>query len=283
MATDTSIISNYGEEDPSSDNQEGNQNNQGQPSGSEGGTQEGNQGSDSSQEGSGQDQNQGQNQLDYQVAKPENVPDKFWDEQNQQVNQDALIKAYNDLESEYSKVKQSQQPPEEYEVHTPEKFKDQVDLSDDPMIGQAMEKAKELGWTQEQFDQGIEMFMEVMNDQYEADMAREVENLGGEEKVKEMVVPIQRWAKQNLSAEAYQTLLDRTTDAKSLQLFDEIRKVASVQANPPDEGTKKGTEPLTENQLHNLMKKPEYYDPHRRDPEVVKQVEEGFKQLYPDQ
>jgi len=211
-------------------------------------------------------------------TKPEGLPDKFWDAEKGQVRQDALLESYTNMEKEYSKLKQPAPVPEEYELNVPEDFKD-VDLTDDPMVEQYKQKAKENGWTQEQFEQGLSMFLGVFQDQYLADTEKEIEALGGPEKVKQMTGPIDTWAKANLSKEAYDTLVATSTTANTVKLFDEIRKLASVQPPPPD-GASGQTPSLTEDDLHAMMKKPEYYDPSRRDPKVIKQVEEGFKTLY---
>ena len=236
---------------------------------------------------SGDNDNDGQssetnNEDTEQVSRPENVPEKFWDKDKNQVRVDEVMKSYTEVEKELHKVKGEHKAPDEYEVVIPEKYKESIELpDDDPMLGAYKEYAKENNFSQSQFTANLGFFVDFMSKQAEADLQAEVEKFGGEDKAKTTIKNVRTFLKNRLSPESYEVIVSTTNTFEQFQALDELRKLASVQSPPPNDSNANIESDLTEEQLRALMKKPEYYDERKRDPDLVKKVEEGFKKLYP--
>jgi len=152
------------------------------------------------------------------TSKPEFIQDKFWDAERNEVNLENLASSYNSLEKKLGsrtedlskqiredlEMEKLKSAPEEYKVNLPE-LPENVDVtvSDDMEIVQWWkDTAKKNGLSQEQFDQGVEMFV---NNAIATlpDMNAEMQKLG--DNAKERVEAAELWSKKNLSPESYQT------------------------------------------------------------------------------
>lgn len=218
---------------------------------------------------------------DKPADRPENVPEKFWDAEKGTVRIDEVLGAYTNLETEHGKLKGTMTPPKEYKLVKPEEY-DDIDISDDdPMFSRYREFAKENKMTQAEFDRGISFWLGYNKAQFEKTMTEEVDKLGGMDKAKERVGQLKAWAKNNLSEKGQKFLEEMSVNAATIEFFEELRKNNSVQDNPPDtDNLANPGQELTEERLHDLMKKEEYWNPLKRNPELVKQVTEGFQKLY---
>lgn len=217
-----------------------------------------------------------------EVERPEHIPEKFWDKDNKTIRVDDLVKSYSEVEKELHKTKNANKAPDEYEVVVPDEYKEVVELpDDDPMLVAYKGYAKENDFSQSQFDANLNFFIDFMNKQAADDQAAEIEKFGGEAKAKETIANVRTFLKNRLSPESYLVLTATTTTYEQFQALEELRKLASVQRPPPDDPSLSVEEDLSESDLRALMKKPEYYDERKRDPKLVRKVEEGFKKLYP--
>lgn len=213
--------------------------------------------------------------------RPEYVPDKFWDAEKGEMRVEDVFKSYSELEKKLTEAGKQNQAPEEYEVKVPEKYADTLEIpEDDAMMNAYKSFAKDRGFTQKQFDDNLEFFVDFMNSKAVEEQEAELEELGGKEKATEQIKKVRLFLKSRLSPESYNTLVATSTTAAQIKALDELRKLASVQSAPPDDPASDVSDNLTEQDLRALMKKPEYHDPSKRDHNLVKKVEDGFKKLY---
>ena len=111
-----------------------------------------------------------------EVTKPDYIQDKFWNAETKEVNIENLASSYNSLESklgsrtedltkqirtdiENEKLKNV---PEEYKLNVPElEGNVSLDISNDmPIVRWWNQTAKNSGLTQEQYDEGVKVFVD---------------------------------------------------------------------------------------------------------------------------
>jgi hypothetical protein len=225
------------------------------------------------------------------TSKPEFIQDKFWDTERNEVNLENLASSYNSLEKKLGsrtedlskqiredlEMEKLKSAPEEYKVNLPELPENvDVSVSDDMEIVQWWkETAKKNGLSQDQFDQGVEMFV---NNAIATlpDMNAEMQKLG--DNAKERVEAAELWSKKNLSPESYQTFSNVASTAEGVKVIEEIMKMTK-DSPMPTTPTQVSVAPNLQD-LKSMINDPRYYDSNRRDPAYVKRVEELFEKAY---
>jgi hypothetical protein len=225
------------------------------------------------------------------TSKPEFIQDKFWDTERNEVNLENLASSYNSLEKKLGsrtedlskqiredlEMEKLKSAPEEYKVNLPE-LPENVDVtvSDDMEIVQWWkDTAKKNGLSQEQFDQGVEMFVNNAMATL-PDMNAEMQKLG--DNAKERVEAAELWSKKNLSPESYQTFSNVASTAEGVKVIEEIMKMTK-DSPMPTTPTQVSVAPNLQD-LKSMINDPRYYDSNRRDPAYVKRVEELFEKAY---
>ena len=225
------------------------------------------------------------------TSKPEFIQDKFWDVERNEVNLENLASSYNSLEKKLGsrtedlskqiredlEMEKLKSAPEEYKVNLPE-LPENVDVtvSDDMEIVQWWkDTAKKNGLSQEQFDQGVEMFVNNAMATL-PDMNAEMQKLG--DNAKERVEAAELWSKKNLSPESYQTFSSVASTAEGVKVIEEIMKMTK-DSPMPSTPTQVSVAPNLQD-LKSMINDPRYYDSNRRDPAYVKRVEELFEKAY---
>lgn len=225
------------------------------------------------------------------TSKPEFIQDKFWDSERNEVNLENLASSYNSLEKKLGsrtedlskqiredlEMEKLKSAPEEYKVNLPE-LPENVDVtvSDDMEIVQWWkDTAKKNGLSQEQFDQGVEMFVNNAMATL-PDMNAEMQKLG--DNAKERVEAAELWSKKNLSPESYQTFSSVASTAEGVKVIEEIMKMTK-DSPMPSTPTQVSVAPNLQD-LKSMINDPRYYDSNRRDPAYVKRVEELFEKAY---
>jgi len=225
------------------------------------------------------------------TSKPEFIQDKFWDAERNEVNLENLASSYNSLEKKLGsrtedlskqiredlEMEKLKSAPEEYKVNLPE-LPENVDVtvSDDMEIVQWWkDTAKKNGLSQEQFDQGVEMFVNNAMATL-PDMNAEMQKLG--DNAKERVEAAELWSKKNLSPESYQTFSSVASTAEGVKVIEEIMKMTK-DSPMPSTPTQVSVAPNLQD-LKSMINDPRYYDSNRRDPAYVKRVEELFEKAY---
>ena len=158
------------------------------------------------------------------IQRPENVPEKFWNNDTKAVNNEAVLESYNQLSSKFGAFTGA---PDAYEYTLSEQLTEAgVELAaDDPLISSFNELAKEANMSGEMANKLVNMFVES---QYadsgaaeEAENARISEQMGllGDN-ANQRVSNIENWA--NLTPEQVEGLGDATTTAAGVQAVEAL-------------------------------------------------------------
>lgn len=132
----------------------------------------------------------------------------------------------------------------------------------------------ENGFSQEEFEQGIEMYAQaVMGNQ--PDLEAEMEKLG--ENANARVDAASAWASKFFPEESM-SAIERMCESHEGIIALEVMMNALKDGNFASDAQSAST--TSEVELRQMMQDPRYYDSTRRDPAFVKQVEDGFKQIY---
>ena len=226
-----------------------------------------------------------------EVTKPEYVQDKFWNTDTKEVNLENLASSYNALEKKLGSrtedlskqirtdIEQEKltKTPEEYKVNLPE-LPENVDVtvSDDMELVQWWkDTAKQNGLSQEQFDQGVNAFV---NNAVATlpDVNAEMEKLG--DNAKERIEASELWSKKNLSPDSYSTFSSLAATAEGVKVIEEIMKLTK-DSPIPTTPTQVSVTP-NEDDLKSMLQDPRYWDSSKRDPSYVKRVTELYEKAY---
>ena len=223
--------------------------------------------------------------------KPEYIQDKFWDADRKEVNLENLASSYNALEKKLGsrtedlskQVRQDLEQerlgktPEEYKVNVPELPENvDVSVSDDMEIVQWWkETAKQNGLSQDQFDEGVKVFIDNAMATL-PDVNAEMQKLG--DNSKERVEAAELWSKKNLSPEAYNTFSSIASTAEGVKAIEEIMKMTKDSPMPTTPTQVSVTPDFTD--LKSMMNDPRYYDSNKRDDAYIKRVTELYEKAY---
>lgn len=211
-------------------------------------------------------------------AKPQGLPDKFWDEQNGMVKIQELIADYISLASRddnlvEQNVRNIPAAYDKYEIKSPSPL-----LEPDEEI---FKRFYENGFTNAQaqlvYDLAGERVLPVLGEMsvnFEAE--RQLEKLsrhfGGRDKFNEISRQLSAWAKQNVNPEIYEAL--GTTAEGVIALYN---MMSSSEPSLSREGG--GAEQLSEQSLRKMMEDPRYW--RDKDNAYVSKITKGFEKLYP--
>jgi hypothetical protein len=212
--------------------------------------------------------------------RPEWLPEKYKSPED-------LAKAYKELESKLgskeedlrSKLLEELQseafkdrPPSAGEYKLPETIDEQEAVNSDLLKWWA-DHAFENGYSQTEFEQGIEIYMKSMPQG--PDLEAERKKLG--DNANQRIEAVSMFATKFFPKEtipAIERLCESAEGIMALEVMMDAMKDGSFsqQANPASG--------MTEADLKNMMKDERYWNPTHRDPNFVKQVEAGFKKIY---
>ncbi|MBL8831344.1 MAG: hypothetical protein JNL71_03055 [Rhodospirillales bacterium] len=223
-------------------------------------------------------------------ARPDHVPEKFWDADGGQVRVEALSKSYSELERKLSAMIPGPKSPEWEQswrkaMGVPEAPDAYRIVPKDDLVAPDADVNRRLhaaGFTPQQaqlvYDLAVERLVPMVQDYaegYRAEIARErlAAEFGGAEKWAALAPQIARWGSQNLPGHVYEALAASPEGIRALH-----RMMSS--GEPDLRGFGGASQPLDEEGLRKLMSDRRYWRDH--DPAVVRAVSEGFKRLYPD-
>ena len=218
-------------------------------------------------------------------CRPENVPEKFWNNETQSLRTDELLKSYLELEKRFSSPKggdknvlelalETEGPAEEYNIVLHHKL-----MEVDENVNKRLRAA---GFSNSQaqlvYDLAAEYIMPTIEDIIEQFRSyRELEKLekyfGGEERFDEISRQILMWAEKNVPEEIYNSL--NSSYYGVIALYNMM-----TSNNEPSMVNMKGesAEVLSEKKLRSMMSDPRYW--RDGDKDFIKRVDEGFKNLY---
>jgi|TARA_R110000782_G_scaffold49140_1_gene107128 hypothetical protein len=223
---------------------------------------------------------------DFDVAspvdeKPDWLPEKYSSGED-------LAKAYKELESKLGtkdedlKAKFMEElqaeaignrPETAGDYQLPETI-DQEASVDNELLKWWSEHSFENGFSQEEFEKGIEMYGESMGGN-EPDLEAEARQLG--ENANARIQAASMFATKFFpedSMPAIERMCESHEGIIALEAIQEALKDGSFS------GSTQSSAGLSEAKLVEMMNDPRYHNPRDRDPSFVRQVEEGFKQIY---
>ncbi len=216
--------------------------------------------------------------------KPENLPEKFWDAEKQEIRMEALLGSYLELEKKLSgminpddrqRVLSTLGVPDSADAY-------EIDVSHglfpaDPDINKRMH---ERGFTPEQVQMVYDLAVEKMvpmvlelADEFKAE--REVDRLiaafGGPEKWAEISRQLLAYGQKNMPPEVLSNLASSFEGVMALyRLMKGEEPILSREEAQSSSGN--------EGELQTMMRDPRYWK--TRDPAFVAQVTEGFRRMY---
>ena len=222
-----------------------------------------------------------------QEARPEHIPEKFWKDGTVDYNE--MAKSYTQLES-YAGGKEetikeklieelanehAENVPEAYELPAlPEGITEEM-VTENPMTEWWSGIAQENGFTQEEYDAGINTYVEMMQSQ-QPDIDAEMNALG--ENATSRVEAVNAWAGKNFPPEEFEAIqYSLGTSAQGIQALERMMEmgrsgVRSEQYSQPDKQ-------LTMADARAMMQDKRYFDPRYRDETYVAKVDAAFRML----
>lgn len=214
--------------------------------------------------------------------RPEWLPEKY------STGED-LAKAYKELESKLggkeedikSKLMEeiqaeafSSRPESSGDYELPDIIDEEASV-DNELLKWWSEHSFENGFSQEEFQKGIEMYAASNMQNSGPDLEAEAKLLGenANTRIESASMFASKFFPEN-AMPAIERMCETHEGIIALEAIQEAMKGSSFA------GTTQSTAGASENKLVEMMNDPRYHNPRDRDPHFVRQVEEGFKQLY---
>jgi len=219
------------------------------------------------------------------IERPENVPEKFWDNETKSVKHDSVLESYNNLESRFGAFTGA---PEAYEFSLSEELAEKginLDL-ENPLITKFQEMAKESNMSQDMANQLVNMFVEgqyadVLGAQEaeESRVAEEMSKLG--DNAQQRLSNIENWARANLNKEQAEGLAEMATTAASVQAIEAL--IAKSRNAPMNNEEMNNVSQISQQEIQALQFAKDDNGNRRMatDPEYRKMVQEKMAQAFP--
>ena len=146
--------------------------------------------------------------------------------------------------------------------------------TDNPLLQWWANTAFENGYSQDEFAEGIEMYVNAVNADV-PDYDAEVEKLGDNASARTEAASL--FANQFFPEEMLGAVERMCETAEGIMVVEHIME-ALKEGGPSNGAVEVSRE--TEADLRQMMLDPRYHDPARRDPTFVKQVDDGFKRMF---
>lgn len=214
-------------------------------------------------------------------ARPEWLPEKFKTAED-------LVNSYTNLEGklgqkeeeirnalieELSQEAFSNRPETAGDYQLPETINDEMAV-DNPLLKWWSDTAFENGYSQEQFEEGINIYAEALNanvPDYEAEVSRLGDNAEARQEAASLFAN-QFFEEKHLPA--IERMCETADGIEALEFMMQSMK----QGGPSIDGQPVST--VTQDQLNQMMLDPRYHDPVKRDKTFIAEVDAGFKRLY---
>jgi hypothetical protein len=213
--------------------------------------------------------------------RPEWLPEKFNTPEDMAASYASLesklgqgqneIRAQIERELEVSALEGRPETAGDYEL--PEQI-NEAEAVDNEMLAWWAEHSFENGYSQEEFADGIAKYAAYMESQ-EPNLEAERQALG--ENADARIEAVDLWASKNVPEEFADQIELLGQSAKGIKMLEHLMS-QSQQTSP--QGQFVAPQATNENQLKTMMQDPRYWNPAQRDPNYVKQVQEGFSKLY---
>lgn len=218
--------------------------------------------------------------------RPEHVPEKFW--KDGKLDDAGLVKSYTELETRFMSkteelkkevqaelLKARPEAPDKYELKAPEGV-DPAALAGHGLTDWWRKTAFEKGMSNDEFNQGIAKYVEAVLGE-RPDPVEETKKLGENAQVR--LGAVSTWAQKTFTdPDEFKAVQQIATTAAGVRALERVMGRQSSEA-PGDAPPAAPT--ITEADLKKKQADPRYWDPARRDPAFIKEVEEGWAKLYP--
>ncbi|WP_376095440.1 hypothetical protein ACE7GA_03060 [Roseomonas sp. CCTCC AB2023176] len=224
------------------------------------------------------------------VARPDSVPEKFWDAERGEVRLDALLKSYRELERRLSArfAPPGNDAPEEDRLRfrralgVPEAPEGYAITCRHPLCdadGEVNARLHAAGFTPSQaqlvYDLAAERLVPLIAEtaahlETERGRDRLRSQFGGEERFARIARQIAAWGRANLAEEVFEALASTPDGVLALyRMMEKSEPGLARDAAPP--------EALDEAALRKMVRDPRYW--RTREPEFIRRVTEGFRRL----
>lgn len=218
--------------------------------------------------------------------RPDDLPEKFWDGDAGQVRVDDLIKSYRHLENQFASRDGSSV---DRETPAPAGSADdyQIDLAEgspvtvDPALNAELFEA---GFSNDQVQKVYDLATEYLGATAERikteimldHQVQVLENhFGGPDKWSQVQDQVKAWANRHLPKDVVDSLAYSADGVLTLHRMMAREEPSIMSGNG---ASRMG---LSEEKLRERMKDPRYWRDH--DPVIVREIQEGFERLYPDE
>ena len=150
----------------------------------------------------------------------------------------------------------------------------EAEAVDNEMLAWWAEHSFENGYSQDEFADGIAKYASYMESQG-PNLEAERQALG--ENADARIEAVDLWAGKNLPEEFADQIKLLGQSAQGIKMLEHLMS-QSQQTSP--QGQFVAPQTTNEDQLKTMMQDPRYWNPAQRDPNYVKQVQEGFSKLY---
>jgi len=224
------------------------------------------------------------------AKRPDDVPEKFWDEDAGELRLDALLKSYRELERRLSQ--RAAPPAEDADPEERGRFLRALGVPETPEgyeiapkhelcgpDGEINRRLHEAGFTCRQaqlvYDLAAERLLPLIAEaaaEYESQrqVARLADAFGGEERFRRVARQISAWGRRNLAPGVFEALSTSFEGVTAMHGMMQKDEPALARKAEPDAG-------MDEADLRRMMQDPRYW--RARDPDFVRRVTEGFRRL----
>ena len=214
-------------------------------------------------------------------SRPEWLPEKF-------ESPEAMAKSYGELESwkgkreedlrselisEMEKEAYSNRPATAGDYAIPETVDEEL-ATDNALFQWWAGHAYENGYSQEEFEDGIKQFNEAL-EMMRPDLDAEQQALGDNSEAR--IEAVSLWSQKFFPAEYEDVILGIGQSAKGIEMMEFLMQNVKDSSVSP---TAIPSPQQTEDELRTKMQDPRYWNPVKRDQGFVREVSEGFAQLY---
>tara|TARA_R100001460_G_scaffold67147_1_gene107423 strand:- start:1401 stop:2102 length:702 start_codon:yes stop_codon:yes gene_type:complete len=214
-------------------------------------------------------------------TRPEWLPEKF-------ESPEAMAKSYGELESWKGKREDdlrseiiSQMEQEAYsnrpatagDYSMPETVNEELAV-DNALFQWWTNHAFENGYSQDEFEDGIKQFNEAL-EMMQPNLDEEIKSLGDNADAR--IEAVSLWSQKFFPEEYEDVILGIGQSAKGIEMMEFLMQHVKDASVSNDAGVAPRT---TEDDLRTKMQDPRYWNPVKRDQAFVREVDEGFAQLY---
>lgn len=222
------------------------------------------------------------------LMEPEAAPDPLAALPEKFKSVDDLVESYSNLEAkigakeetfrdQFMKEMEEQayanRPADVGDYVLPDSIDDEM-ATDNQLLQWWAKTAFENGYSQDEFAEGIEMYVNAINADV-PDYDAEIEKLGDNASARTEAASL--FANQFFPEEMLGAVERMCETAEGIMVLEHVME-AMREGGPSNGAVEVSRE--TEADLRQMMLDPRYHDPARRDPTFVKQVDDGFKRMF---